>query len=73
MNRVFYTDREGQGFGAENPDEPAKAGYGFFFDEISRKIMLWVESELSDAEAVAYVHRLRKRLLKKHLWGPIRR
>ncbi len=69
MNQVFYVDTEGKGFGRENPNEPTKAGYGFFFDPIERKIMLWVEVNLPDAEAVKYVHRLRKQLLKKRLWG----
>ena len=69
MNQVFYVDAEGKGFGCENPDEPTGNDYGFFFDPISRKIMLWVETNMPEAESVKYVQQFRKQLLKKKQWG----
>ena len=69
MNQVFYVDMEGRGFGTQNPDEPTGTGYSFFRDPETRKIMLWVECALPGKEAVGHVHRVRKSLLKKHLWG----
>ncbi|HLE18819.1 MAG TPA: hypothetical protein VI728_11105 [Syntrophales bacterium] len=69
MNLVFYVDAQGVGFGYENPDEPTKAGYGFFRDPETRKIMLWVETDLPEAKAVKFTHGLRKQLLKKRQWG----